>query len=103
MKRSFSTEPISVGSTPEKRLLLAVLIRAMSDIEGKTCLSYSERFTTPREAKRWILSDDDSPFSFKWVCGGLGINSTLVRDKCLSMATNASVMWKLRHSGLVEI
>lgn len=66
-------------STPEGRLMIAVLERAVLDFIG------NEK-NEAHDAERWIFDtstvdlDDPHEFSFDWVCDELGLTSTHVRQ-----------------------
>ncbi len=74
---------------PYRKLLLAILERAMLDYKGYGYNSYSKiyksehvvknyRYSTLLEAaadaKEWMSSNDDSPFSFLWILDQLDIS-----------------------------
>lgn len=58
--------------TPERRLLLAILERAILDFVGNDGLEVTA-------AEEWIFGDDEgdknAPFSFPWVCQQLDLDS----------------------------
>lgn len=58
------------GDTPEKRLMFAVLLDAVINLQR----GHSPRAT---EAELWIRNeeDDDAPFSFRGICEALGIEA----------------------------
>jgi len=80
-----ATEYKFFGRTPreEGSLILGVLyVWACDYLECPTAL-FSDRAGLARDAKEWSDADDDDPFSFRWCCEALGIDS---RDllKCVS-------------------
>jgi|GEM_PF-4035421 len=69
-------QPSEWISIPERRLLFAILERAVRDVLGNQ----------PEEtqaAREWLLEDslDWTPFSFGWICRELGINPSEFRAK----------------------
>lgn len=63
---------------PCRRLVLAVLERALLDAMGRT-----NRPTECDEARAWLASDDETPFSFRWVTSQLGIDGDWLRGRIL--------------------
>lgn len=61
---------------PEIMLLQAVLGRGIRDAYGE-CWLVSP--VDKRNAQRWIHSDDNSAFSFMWICEHLELNAELLR------------------------
>ncbi len=61
---------------PEKRLIWAVIERAVLDILAGA-LSTSR--LNKREAEAWILSVKTSTFSFKWCCEALDLSAPKIR------------------------
>ncbi len=83
----FLEESDNEASTPEKNLLKHILWRAVRDLT----VSYSEISTAntreKREenaaiirasASRYLTSDNDGPFSCKWICDHLGVDHSKV-------------------------
>lgn len=68
----------TLPENPCRRLVLAVLERALLDAMGRT-----NRDTERVEAREWIASDDDAPFSFRWITDQLGIDGDWLRDRAL--------------------
>ena len=55
-----------------KRLLTAVLARAVCDVVLELSnLSQHDK----RESRAWLFSDDNGPFTAKWVCDHLGLDT----------------------------
>ena len=54
----------------ERKLLTAVLLRALLDYG-------SSRLKVKAEAESWMFQGDDEnePFSFRWICGQLGVDA----------------------------
>lgn len=74
--------PNGTGS-PERRLLLAILERAILDYVGN-----DER--EMREAEEWLFgweddSEDDDSFSFVWLCKELDLSARDISEKIRSM------------------
>lgn len=63
---------------PCRRLVLAVLERALLDAVGRTSRD-AERV----EARAWIASNDEAPFSFLWVAHQLGFDPDWLRKRAL--------------------
>jgi hypothetical protein len=68
--------------TPERRLLLAILERAVLDFVGNDSREIEE-------AEAWLFGDLDSPtneqFSFPWVCEQLDLDMYKIASKIRSM------------------
>lgn len=62
--------------TPEKRLLGAVLERALVDLQ---LLPGGLESPHRADAVAWFLSDDTEPFTFQYVCDALGLAPDYVR------------------------
>lgn len=74
-------EAKSIGSpsyeSPERRLAMAVLIRAVRDVR-------SEDVYEQEDASQWFLSATrEHPYSFVCLCEGLGYNPDWVRKKVM--------------------
>ena len=88
---SNSEIPGETGSIPEKRLLVAVLQRAVTDFvtgEGDLCDG----------AKLWLMEDDednDAPLSFRFICEALDMDVDNLRKAIALQA-------ELYSQGLLE-
>jgi hypothetical protein len=64
-------------SSPERRLIMAVLERAARDYIGGSAMEYAE-------AEEWIFESDPqdiySPFTFEWCCDQLALKPERVRE-----------------------
>lgn len=86
----WSNSDIPQGSTsiPEKRLLAAVLQRAITDLlTGDRDLADS--------AYAWIMEEDetsDAPLSFSFICEALDLDCETLRRAILSQASSALKM-----------
>ncbi len=78
---SNSEIPNASGHVPEKRLLAAVLQRAISDFIG----SEGE---LRDGALAWIMEDEasDAPLTFKFICEALDLDPASLRSAILSSA-----------------
>lgn len=69
-------QPSKVINSPEKRLIAAVLFRALDDFtSGREINAYKD------SAQEWIYAADDdalAPYGFVWCCDVLGIESDLL-------------------------
>jgi hypothetical protein len=63
-------------NSPSRRLLGAVLERALLDATGRPARQ-SER----DDALAWFRADDESPFSFRWISFHLGIEPEWLRSR----------------------
>jgi hypothetical protein len=74
------------SDVPEKRLMFAVLLDAVIQLQRRNTAGSAE-------AERWIRGEDDeeSPFSFHNVCEALGIEPGYLARGLLS--------WRTRHGG----
>lgn len=72
----------NMTGTPERRLLLAILERAILDYVGNEPKEIEE-------AERWLFGGLDSPsddqFSFTWVCQQLDLDTFKIANKIRSM------------------
>lgn len=67
--------------TPERRLLLAIIERAILDYVGNEAKE-------KEEAGFWLFldsSDSEDQFSFEWTCSQLDLQSKAIRDKIKKM------------------
>ena len=71
---------------PEKRLLAAVLQRAISDYVGGESEMKSE-------ARAWLMTDEvtDSPLTFRFICEALDLDTASLRKAIEAQAQNAFV------------
>ena len=83
-RNSFATaiEPPNFTGTPERRLLLAILERAILDYVGN-----EER--EAESATQWLFGDTDEtcsdPYSFAWVCHQLDLDATHIAASVRAM------------------
>lgn len=59
---------------PERQLLAAIVFRALLDLGAK---KYQDR----QSAKKWLMSENERAFSFKWICKELYADAEAVRQK----------------------
>lgn len=71
------------GSLPEKRLLAAVLQRAVADYVGGEA-------ELKAEAKLWLMTDEasDAPLTFKFICEALDLDAGSLRKAIEFQATH---------------
>jgi hypothetical protein len=62
--------------SPSRRLVAAVLERALLDAVGPTA-----REGDRNDALAWFEYDDETPFSFRWVAAQLGFDADWLRDR----------------------
>lgn len=88
---SNSTVPGSGSFVPEKRLLAAVLQRAVADYIGGEA-------DMRTEARNWIMNDENigSPLTFTFVCEALDLNMELLRTAIEAQAQNAFAEQKVK-------
>lgn len=67
--------------TPEDRLLLQVLILALSDAQLGGMPAAPKRAEVSREAYQWIMSDDSGLMSCRMICDALEIDLAALRGK----------------------
>ena len=85
---------------PSVSLLLAVLERAILDLGGKgNDEGYGRRATAvnQREAFDWIASDDETHWSFGWVCDHLALSRSLTRASVFALAQRLKWFPSLPH------
>lgn len=88
-------------STPERKLLVAMIERAILDYFGNQAVERSE-------AANWLFSgeaaNEDDPFSFVWVCGQLDLNCGHIATQLKTMDPKVhrrpQQWWKMRRSKL---
>jgi len=75
------------SDSPEKRLMFAVLLDAVIQLQGRNQKDAAE-------AEEWIRGTDceESPFSFRNICEALGIEAGYLADGLLSWRQRASQM-----------
>lgn len=95
--QEFAGAPNMTG-TPERRLLLAVLERAILDFVGNEPKEIEE-------AERWLFDELDHPsagqFSFSWVCEQLDLDSCSIAKKIRAMprrGTRKVAPWYFQRS-----
>ena len=74
---------------PSVSLLLAVLERAILDLGGKgNDEGYGRRATAvnQQEAFEWVADDEETPWSFLWVCDHLSLSRSLTRTAVFALA-----------------
>lgn len=72
---------------PEKKLLFAMLDRAIKDSRASLLPLKGNGGTNSADkirAIKWLRSDSIEPFSARWVCDILGLSLSLLRTKCSS-------------------
>jgi hypothetical protein len=68
--------------TPEKRLLVALLLDALSQFDKVRNARRPRDAQTREELRAWFFAEDLSwPFSFENVCAHLGIEPNAIRDQ----------------------
>lgn len=71
--------------TEEHELLTAIVQRACLDVQGND-------MANRRDARRWLLSDDNSEWTFLWICEHLKLSSKVVkRFRMLAISSNLDV------------
>lgn len=73
---------------PEKRLLFAVIQRALADF----CVKDGQHPLLKWEAGKWIFSDSHEVMSLWWICGMLSDNPVWLREVIVNAARNKT--WK---------
>ena len=82
----------SQASTPERRLLAAVLEDVVQIIRrGPEYYEDRELADTYRDAMAWVAADRDTwPFSFVRLCEALGFDADSVRTRLLGIASRCT-------------
>ena len=70
-------EDEAIGIDPEKKLLVAILIRALADLVIEDTQTNSRQHIR-REALAWFLSSDRGPWSFLWLCDALEVDPGMI-------------------------
>lgn len=74
---------------PELAILLAVLERAVLDLGGRVRdgnLRLRASRLVAHDAFMWVMSDDDAPWSFGWVCDHLNLEWAHTRQRVFELA-----------------
>lgn len=102
---------VRTSASGEKRLLLAVLERAISDLCNTRSSQSSVR--DREEARQWVESrDESSPYSFIRICEALGLDPDVLRQGILILeqeewlssgaGRRRAVRWRRRAQGRRE-
>ncbi len=87
----FAGESLGIPDSPEKRLMFAVLLDAITQLRQRDS-------TRAIEAEFWIRDEhDDGVFSFANVCGVLGFEPTSLAGGLLSKNSRIAGRAPLRH------
>jgi len=87
----FTVPSTGLPDSPEKRLMFAVLLDAITQLRQRDS-------TRAAEAERWVRdSEDPGLFSFENVCAVLGLEADCLAQGLLSGAVFASGRAPLRH------
>ena len=74
--------PRSVVRPPERRLMMAVLARALLDLQTHAGTGTRRARQHLAEVEAWLASDDDGwPFSFVNLCHALDLDASSVRSR----------------------
>ena len=72
----------TAAASPEKRLMLAILERALLDLRSSTGRRPSRMRRLASTVDAWFAADDETwPFSFPNICHGLGLDAAAVRSR----------------------
>jgi hypothetical protein len=72
------------SDSPEKRLMFAVLLDAVIQLQGRNA-------SDAAEVEQWIRAEgDDSPFAFRNICEALGIEADYLAKGLLAWRTRAN-------------
>ena len=69
-------------TTGERLLVIAVMQQAIQDartVRRQRDAGYAEPIEVRSAAWRWIQSEANGPFSFRWCCDSLGLDHEVVR------------------------
>ena len=70
-------EDEAIGIGPEKKLLVAILIRALADLVTEDTRDKSRQHIR-REALAWFSSTVRVPWSFLWLCDALEVDPEMI-------------------------
>lgn len=78
IKMNLDSPPAEIDYSPEHELLAQIIRRAVWDAfgafkEGKS-LRQQKRKRQAMEAQEWLLSELQTPFTFRWICCHLNID-----------------------------
>lgn len=88
--------------TPERKLLAATLERGIKDAAGMFDIKTEKPRVEQSSALLWVLSADDEPWSFRWVCDELDMDpgtlkAAILRAIHLFKAENRTHVFQYRH------
>jgi hypothetical protein len=93
----FFPEGIGLPDSPEKRLMFAVLLDAITQLRQRDHTTQATQ-TLAREAAHWVRDHrDDGFFSFANVCGVLGLEPTVLASGLLAGNSLLAGRVPLRH------
>ncbi len=74
--------PVNLTGTPERNLLMAILVRAILDFVGNNSQE-------AEEAEEWLFAgssrDEDEPYTFAWLCQQLDLDKFSIAEKIRAM------------------
>jgi len=72
----------AAAASPETRLMLAILERALLDLRSSTSRRTSRTRRLVNGVDAWFAADDEGwPFSFANICHGLGLDAAAIRSR----------------------
>ena len=72
----------AAAASPERRLMLAVLERALLDLQSSTSRRTSRMRRLAHAVDAWFAADNEAwPFSFANICHGLGLDAAAIRSR----------------------
>lgn len=96
-----------IDFSPERRLMVAILVRAILDSRGEFGAVLEKRSGfAMAEAQHWIFTETPDPeclVSFKWICDILGFCPDTVRSRILKLPYAKSTKQHLYKQGGVRI
>jgi hypothetical protein len=75
----------------ERKLLCAIIEQACKDATGQR----KHQEASMADAKKWLNSEENHPFSYIWICGQLQLAPSIVRHGVKSMRENKA-RWSKR-------
>lgn len=87
-----------VNHAPERRLLAAMLERAILDLRCNTDLT---KQNDARESLLWIETNSSAPFSFEWLCNELELDPTHLRRFAIKIVSGEKKVSGLSWRGKV--
>ena len=95
--------PVNLTGTPERNLLMAIMVRAILDVVGN-----DQR--EAEEAEDWLFggsaADEDEPYTFPWLCQQLDLDRFEIAAKIKAMPKRGNrriAPWYFQKNGETQL